>query len=1247
MKYVSGRVKDLKVGISNYSEDKFSLDIVGIVTAGSYTTGSSSLHSTGADIGTLNVTGISTFGGNIDANGDLNVSGVSTFSDDINIPDNVFVRIGSATDGDFKLTHANNKTIARQHGSGSFVLDLLGDDKSFVVTKSNLSEKVAEFTTNQSVDLYYDNTQRFSTSGIGATVFGQLDATTLSGTLQTVAQPNVTSLGTLSSLNVTGDVSIGGTLTYEDVTNIDSIGLITARTGLKVLAGGADITGHTELDNINVSGVVTATNFAITPTGQVNMGGNLSQTNYPVQITTVHANEKISFYRAQHDDLSDEGAGIAFSRKDNGANLASGLFSHSNGGLGVAAIQDIVFLTGGPSSIQSTNEALRITSSGKVGIGTDNPSALMHLHGSSPKLYFTDTDTNIESQIDNDSGGGNFAINVDVNNVAGSDANFMVRFNQTAPVSAAKFLVNQTGNVGIGTGIPTGPKALTNNTAILAVGIVTTNSLFSSDLKVPNNGSLTLTNSNPGNAILDITNEGNGNVSGINFTRERSDGSSTGGSIFMPSNTSNNEAFLYIQTQSAGAQAGQTGTLSANNGVRLKLHGDDGIFSLETGDSERLRIISDGRIGIGTDNPSQELTVYGNNPIISVQEASASSQVDIGTGTVQGFINIQKSDGQRTVQISSNGDTYFTGGDVGIGDQTPDSRLHVTSSDNVVATFERTGSTYGARIAFVDALTPPGSPAYIEGYNGELSLGASGSSLMHFSTANDGRIGIGTINNTDFLLTIQGSTNVDGALNVTGISTFSDTVKVGTGVTALTNGNVSIGGTFEIFESSGIANRNFSQFKLSNFSISQHQNTGSYFIKNSSTGQLIIGGGAGGNGGIALYNNILSAKYLRTHSEGSVEIFHDNVLRFETSGIGATVYGQLDATGAIVTGILTATSFSGDGSGLTGITAEGSGVAIQNDGSPVGTAQTINFSTNLTASFSGGTATITGSGGGSGISTSDINSNRITTGTLNVTGISTFQGNIILPDGVSAKFGTDLDGEVKHTGSNLQIQETTGNIQITNYANDNDVVISTDDGSGGTATYFKADGSTGETILYNYGNEKIRTTGYGVSVTGNLFTGHLNATLDRNTSISLQDTGHGFAASEMKLSNGGRDLNIIAPVDIRLLPQGGEKGVEIIGNGAVTLHFNDNPKIATTNTGVDITGNVVSSGNISGVDATFSGVVTATSFQSTVATGTAPFVVASTTLVTNLNADLLDGKSTANSKVGNSIVARNAAGGGM
>ena len=47
-----------------------------------------------------------------------------------------------------------------------------------------------------------------------------------------------------------GNVSIGGTLTYQDVTNIDSVGIVTARSGIKVLGGG-----------INVVGVVTATQF--------------------------------------------------------------------------------------------------------------------------------------------------------------------------------------------------------------------------------------------------------------------------------------------------------------------------------------------------------------------------------------------------------------------------------------------------------------------------------------------------------------------------------------------------------------------------------------------------------------------------------------------------------------------------------------------------------------------------------------------------------------------------------------------------------------------------------------------------------------------------------------------------------------------------------------------------------------------------------------------------------------------------
>ena len=47
--------------------------------------------------------------------------------------------------------------------------------------------------------------------------------------------PNI-EVGTIaaSSATFTGNVSIGGTLTYEDVTNIDSIGIVTARSGIEI-----------------------------------------------------------------------------------------------------------------------------------------------------------------------------------------------------------------------------------------------------------------------------------------------------------------------------------------------------------------------------------------------------------------------------------------------------------------------------------------------------------------------------------------------------------------------------------------------------------------------------------------------------------------------------------------------------------------------------------------------------------------------------------------------------------------------------------------------------------------------------------------------------------------------------------------------------------------------------------------------------------------------------------------------------
>ena len=72
---------------------------------------------------------------------------------------------------------------------------------------------------------------------------------------------------------------------------------------------------------------------------------------------------------------------------------------------------------------------------------------------------------------------------------------------------------------------------------------------------------------------------------------------------------------------------------------------------------------------------------------------------------------------------------------------------------------------------------------------------------------------------------------------------------------------------------------------------------------------------------------------------------------------GLEVGTAITATGSgiDVTGIITATQFKGDGSGLTNVVGSGSGVVIKDEGSAVGTAGTINFvGSGVVAAISGG-----------------------------------------------------------------------------------------------------------------------------------------------------------------------------------------------------------------------------------------------------------------------------------------------------
>ena len=79
-------------------------------------------------------------------------------------------------------------------------------------------------------------------------------------------------ISTLAALKVTGNVDIAGVLTYQDVTNVDSLGIGTFRTGINVSGGQLDVGSSIKLGN---AGVITATSF-------VGSGANL--TNLPAQV---------------------------------------------------------------------------------------------------------------------------------------------------------------------------------------------------------------------------------------------------------------------------------------------------------------------------------------------------------------------------------------------------------------------------------------------------------------------------------------------------------------------------------------------------------------------------------------------------------------------------------------------------------------------------------------------------------------------------------------------------------------------------------------------------------------------------------------------------------------------------------------------------------------------------------------------------------------------------------------------------
>ena len=162
---------------------------------------------------------------------------------------------------------------------------------------------------------------------------------------------------------------------------------------------------------------------------------------------------------------------------------------------------------------------------------------------------------------------------------------------------------------------------------------------------------------------------------------------------------------------------------------------------------------------------------------------------------------------------------------------------------------------------------------------------------------------------------------------------------------------------------------------------------------------------------------------------------------------------ETTAHGVVITGVATATSFSGSGSSLTGLTGASAGTFGASNATPIITVDSNGRITGIS------TVATAGAGGGGGISNIvedttpqlggnlDLNSKIINgsgnldyTGNLKVTGISTitgvagFSSHVTLPDHAEIQVGSATGGDLKiyHDGTNSYVSDVgTGGLKIT------------------------------------------------------------------------------------------------------------------------------------------------------------------------------------------------------------------------
>jgi len=193
-----------------------------------------------ADIDDLIVTGVSTFSALIDSNLGINVDG-GLVADTAKISDLSANRVVYSSSADGELSDSANLTFDGTTLTGAFA----GDGTALSVSIPGVDTGgTSEFTNLNLSGIITAAGAVFNTAKVSDLTDNRVVVAGTGGELED--STNLTfdgsTLAIIGDATFTGNVTVGGTLTSEDKTNIDSIGIVTARTGVRIGTGGLIVT---------------------------------------------------------------------------------------------------------------------------------------------------------------------------------------------------------------------------------------------------------------------------------------------------------------------------------------------------------------------------------------------------------------------------------------------------------------------------------------------------------------------------------------------------------------------------------------------------------------------------------------------------------------------------------------------------------------------------------------------------------------------------------------------------------------------------------------------------------------------------------------------------------------------------------------------------------------------------------------------------------------------------------------------